>query len=111
MLFKNKSEVISLKDFMSSPAASIQKEKPLQTSIYSIFPVITIGDFFPIQEPGFALFFISTGIIAAIALCEKWLAMNGFTDISGNISRMTSVLFPVVSYGALFWFLFFGMRG
>ncbi|MFP3886597.1 hypothetical protein U8V97_14190 [Priestia filamentosa] len=111
MFNKNKKEVILFKDFMSRPAASIQKEIPLQTNIYSFSPVITLGDFFPLHEPAFALFFISASLIAAIAFCEKILAVNGFTDISGYIARITSVLLPIVSYGALFWFIFFGMRG
>jgi len=111
MINKNKIEVISFKDFMSPPAPSIQMKFPLTTSIYGFIPPITLKGLFPLHEPAFVLFLIGGGLIAATAFSEKILTVNGFTNITGVVSRVTKIMFPVLGYGALFWLIFFGMRG
>lgn len=105
-MFKTKKEVISFKDFMSRPAHPIERNTPLQTSIYSFFPPITLKAFFPLHDPTFALFSIACGTVVVIALTEKILATNGLTGIAGSISSFLKFAFPIGSFGLIFWFLF-----
>jgi hypothetical protein len=103
MFYKNKIEVILFKDFMSRPAASIQKKTPLQTNIYSFLPTITIKGMFPLGDPAFALFLIGSCVVVGIALSESVFASSGFTEVSCGISSFLKVLLPVVGYGLIFW--------
>jgi hypothetical protein len=103
MFYKNKIEVIPFEDFMSRPAASIQKKTPLQTNIYSFLPTITIKGMFPLGDPAFALFLIGSCVVVGIALSEPVFASGGFTEVSSGISSFLKVLLPVVGYGLIFW--------
>jgi hypothetical protein len=96
-------EVIPFKDFMSRPAASIQKKTPLQTNIYSFLPAITIKGMFPLGDPAFTLFLIGSCVVVGIALSESLFASSGFTEVSSGISSFLKILLPVAGYGLIFW--------
>src|SRR5437763_3054122 len=103
MLLKNKIEVIPFKDFMSPPAASIRKKTPLQSSIYSFLPPITIKSLLPLTDPMFALFLIGSSIVVLIAISEDLFASTGFTAVSAGISSFLNIALPLVGYGLSFW--------
>ncbi|MBP1944653.1 hypothetical protein [Cytobacillus luteolus] len=109
MFNKNKIEVIPFNEFMSRPAYRIPKKIPLTNSIFSFLPPITLKGLFPLHEPAFALFVLGGGLIVATAFVEYLLAENDSGYIASIISSAASVLFPIVAYGAVFWFIFFGM--
>ncbi len=106
MIIKQKIEVISFRDFMSGPAAQILKKTPLETSIYSFLPPITLKSFFPVHDPLFALFLASASLIAAIAFLEKIIAIHGFSEVTETISNIMKVILPIIGYVLIFWFLF-----
>ncbi|MEK5390233.1 hypothetical protein NSQ59_07590 [Margalitia sp. FSL K6-0131] len=105
-MLNKKIEVIPFNEFMSRPAHPIERNLPLQTSIYSFFPPITLKAFFPLHDPTFVLFTLACGTVVVIALTEKILAINGLTGIAGNISSFLKFAFPIGSFGLIFWFLF-----
>jgi len=103
MFLKNKIEVIPFEDFMSPPAASIQKKTPLQSSIYSFLPPITIKSLLPVADPMFALFLIGCSVVVVFALSESLFASSGFTEISVGLSSFLKIALPLVGYGLIFW--------
>ncbi|PKR82442.1 hypothetical protein [Heyndrickxia camelliae] len=106
MFSNNKIEVISFKDFMSRPAHPIERNTPLQTSIYSFFPPITLKALFPLHDPTFSLFILACGTVIVFAITEKIFAVNGLNGIASSISSFLKFAFPIGSFGIIFWFLF-----
>jgi hypothetical protein len=108
MLRKNKTRTIPFREFMAGNH-HVRKEASRTNSIYamsSIFPTITPGSFFPVHDTGFALFLIGVGAIACSAFFQHFTAKSGSTQLSDTISAISRFVFPVVVYGAIFWFFF-----
>jgi hypothetical protein len=103
MFTKNKKEVIPFKEFMSLPAKRIHQETPLNTSIYSFFPPITIKSFFPVHDLGFSLFLIGGAVILAVALADRFLMSTDTSEIGMYLSSFVKVAFPVVGFGSILW--------
>jgi hypothetical protein len=106
MFCKNKIEVIPFREFMAGTHHS-QKEAPRTNSIYAMsafFPTITPGSFFPVHDPGFALFLIGEAAIVGSAFFQHFAAKSGSPAISEAIGAISGFVFPVVVYGAIFWF-------
>jgi hypothetical protein len=104
-MFNQKKEVITFKEFMSSPATRTFHGTPLTSSIYSFLPPLTLMDFIPIQEPAFAMFLIGSSLIVGIAMLEKVISGSGSTEFSAILSTLARISFPAVGFGALFWLL------
>ena len=107
MIFPAKKEVLTLSEFLApQPSKPTQSKKPLNTSIYSFFPPITISSFFPVlSDPTFGLFVIGCGLITIVGFAEYVLALSGNSEISAYIAGISKVVFPIIGYGLLFWFL------
>lgn len=108
MFRKNKTETIDFREFVAGTYRT-QKQPSPNTSIYamsSFFPAITPGSFFPIHDTGFALFLIGVGTIACSAFFQHFTARSGSTQLSDTIATISRFVFPVVVYGAIFWFFF-----
>lgn len=105
MIFQNKIEVIPFKDFMSRPAAIIQKKTPLQTNIFSFIPAITVKGLLPFSDMGFTLFLVASSAVVVIALSETLFAHSGFIEVSAGVSSVLKFALPVAGYGAIFWLL------
>lgn len=111
MFITNKIEVIPFREFTSPPALSFsdysekpsKKVIPLQSSIYSFLPPITIKSLLPIADPMFALFLIGSSLVVVIALSESLFASSGFTEVSAGVSSFLKVALPIVGYGLIFW--------
>jgi hypothetical protein len=105
LLNKKKIEVISFRDFMSRPAASIQKKAPL-IPVYSFLPPFTIKSLLPVGlDPTFTIFVIAGSTVVIFALFEYMLAEFGFTEISDVLGTVFKFAFPVAGYGTILWFL------
>jgi hypothetical protein len=110
MFRKNKTEAISFREFMANERAV--KEMPRNKSIYAFsafFPAITPSSLFPIHDLDFALFVSGVGVITLAAFVEHLLAKSGLPDIAYAIAGIGRFVFPVITYGTVFWFLFFGI--
>jgi hypothetical protein len=105
MLRKNKTETIDFREFMTGNHHTQRQPSP-NTSIYSIFPAITPGSFFPVHDPVFALFLTGSAAIAGSAFFQHFAAKNGSPAISEAIGVISRFVFPVIVYGAIFWFFF-----
>lgn len=103
MLFSNKIEVISFKEFMSPPAPTKKEIIPLTTSIFSFLPTFTMKGFFPIHDLGFSLFLFGSCAVAAFAFSETLFAHGGFIEVSEGFSNFLKVILPLVGYGLIFW--------
>jgi hypothetical protein len=104
MFLQNKKEVISFRDFMSRPAATIQKKIPHKNYMFSFMPAFGLKDLFPFQDLDFTLFFIGSCAVLAIALSEKLFAHSGYTEFSEGLSSFLKVILPIVGYGSILWF-------
>jgi hypothetical protein len=105
MNVRTKKEVISFRDFMSRPATTIQKKTPLRNNIYSFFPPITIGSFFPVHDLEFSLFLLSGGVIVIIAIMDRFLTGTDASSAGILLSNIARVAFPVVGFGSVLWLL------
>lgn len=106
LAMNRKKEVFTVSEFLAcQPIKPAQCKQPLNTSIYSFFPPITISAFFPVLDPTFSLFLIGGVFIAIVALIEFILASFGKTGISSFISGVAKFIFPALGYGLIFWFL------
>jgi hypothetical protein len=103
MFIKKKTEVINFRDFLAGNYA--QKQSSVR-AMSAFFPVITPGSFFPLHDAGFALFLLGGAVIVGSAFFQHITAKTGSTAISETISAISGFLFPVVVYGAIFWFFF-----
>jgi uncharacterized transporter YbjL len=108
MFRKNKTGTIPFREFMAGNHRT-RKEASRTNSIYamsSFFPAITPGSFFPIHDTGFALFLVGVGTIACSAFFQHFTARSGSTQLSDTIATISRFVFPVVVYGAIFYFFF-----
>jgi hypothetical protein len=107
MFKKNKTEAISFREFMANERPA--KEMPHAKSIYAFsafFPTITPKSFFPIHDTDFLLFLVGVGAIAGSAFLQHITARVGSTIIADVLSSISGFVFPIVVYGAIFWFFF-----
>jgi hypothetical protein len=107
MFRKNKTEAISFREFMANERAA--KEMPRTNNIYAysaFFPAITPQSLFPLHDPDFVLFVCAGGAIVASAFFERFFIRSGWTHVAEVISTTVGFIFPVIVYGAVFWFLF-----
>jgi hypothetical protein len=112
MFRKNKIEAIPFRKFMANEHTV--RETPRTNSIYAFsafFPAITPKSFFPIHDVGFALFLIGAGTIALSAFVERSLARGGLPVAAHVVAEFGRFVFPIVTYGAVLWLFFFGLRG
>ncbi|KYD20515.1 hypothetical protein [Saccharococcus caldoxylosilyticus] len=108
MFRKNEIEAIDFREFMAGNHHT-QKQSPRTKNVRAMsmfFPVITPSSFFPVYDTGFALFLIGSAAIAGSALLQHMTAKAGSPAISEVISSVSGFIFPVVVYGAVFWFFF-----
>jgi len=108
MFCKNKIEVIPFREFMAGNHRT-KKETPRTKNVCvmsAFFPTITPGSFFPVHDPGFALFLIGGAVIAGSAFFQHFAAKSGSPAISEAIGAISGFVFPVVVYGAILWFFF-----
>jgi hypothetical protein len=108
MFIKKKVEAVSFHDFMAGnhhPRKHSPRTKNV-CAMSSFFPAITPGSFFPIHDTGFALFLVGVGTIACSALFQHFTAKSGSTQLSDTIATISRFVFPVVVYGAIFYFFF-----
>ncbi|MED4534853.1 hypothetical protein [Metabacillus fastidiosus] len=109
MFNKNKIEVIPFKDFMSRPAACIQKEIPLQTNIYGFLPGMSLERFFDMspQVSGLYAVVLGVGAFAMLShLIEVTTAKNGFNNVAYVIETVTRFILPMGTFGFMIWVLF-----
>jgi hypothetical protein len=107
MFHKNKTEAIPFRKFMANEHTA--REMPRNTSIYAFsafFPTITPKSFFPIHDTDFLLFLAGAGAIVCSAFLQHITARLGSTFITDVISSISGLAFPVIVYGAVFWFFF-----
>jgi uncharacterized transporter YbjL len=107
MFRKNKIEAISFKEFMANERNA--KEMPRINSIYAFsafFPAITPKSFFPVHDTDFLLFLVGVGAIAGSAFLQHITARAGSTLIADVLFSISGFVFPIVVYGAIFWFFF-----
>jgi len=112
MFCKSKIETIPFRKFMARN--HVQKETPHTKNIYrhaGYFPVITPHNLFPFHDPGFLVFAAGVGLIVGSAFLERLFARSGSLVVAETISDVSRFLFPLIGYGVLFWFLFFGLKG
>lgn len=108
MFRKNEIEAIDFREFMAGNHHT-QKQSPRTKNVRAMsafFPVITPGSFFPIHDPVFALFLVGSAAIAGSAFFQHFAAKNGSPAISEAIEVISRFVFPVIVYGAIFWFFF-----
>lgn len=105
MIFSNRKEVLSLKEFMSRAATSIPKKRPLRP-VYSFLPPIAIKSLFPIGiDPTFTLFIVGCSFLVVVAISETLLAKYGYTEISNIISSTFKFTLPALGFGTIFYFI------
>jgi hypothetical protein len=107
MFRKNKIEAIPFKEFMANERAV--KEMPHTNNIYvysAFFPTITPKSFFPIHDTDFLLFLVGAGAIVGSAFLQHITARVGSSLIADVLSSISAFVFPVIVYGAIFWFFF-----
>jgi len=101
MFRKNEIEAIDFREFMAGNHHT-QKQSPRTKNVRAMsafFPVITPGSFFPI-------FLVGSAAIAGSAFFQHFAAKNGSPAISEAIEVISRFVFPVIVYGAIFWFFF-----
>jgi hypothetical protein len=106
-----KIETIDFREFM---AGTYRKPaRPTRpTRAYSGFlPIITPQNLFPVHDVGFALFLVGAGTITLSALIERGLARDGLLEMAYAVAQFGRFAFPVLTYGAVLWLFFFGLRG
>jgi hypothetical protein len=107
MFCKNKTEAVPFRKFMANEHTA--REMPRNKSIYAFsafFPAITPKSFFPIHDTDFLLFLVGAGVIVGSAFLQHITARIGSTIIADVLSSISRFMFPIVVYGAIFWFFF-----
>jgi hypothetical protein len=108
MFRKNKTGTIPFREFMAGNHRTRKEASRTKNvcAMSAFFPTITPGSFFPVHDVGFALFLAGGAAIAGSALLQHMAAKAGSPAISEVISSVSGFIFPVVVYGAVFWFFF-----
>lgn len=103
MFRKQKRETIDFKTFL----AGNRVNKPnhlITTSVFSIFPTITISSLSP--DLGIFTILFGAGAFAMLSyVLENLAAHNGYESLAILIDGVTRLLFPLAGFGGILWFL------